>query len=200
MTDQNSPLKSYNPARNFIDIKKSFPNINEGVDYDSILASMNLYPVIYVDEGSYQGESLVLLKNFYGDYGILNFCWGSCSGCDWIANCDTYEDLDELRESFFHKIYWGKTLSELCLWWVNRDTDLYESVDKELNKKFVKLLRVYINIDDECEHKTKIRENLYTELLERIPSDDLRNILEHEDWYGQGVWELDDATLKQLVN
>ena len=199
MIDNKSPLMDYNPVRNFVDVTQAFPNHIGDIDYHELLSSMNLYSILFVEEGDYYGETLVLLKNQRNDYGILNFCWGSCSGCDALEDCDTYEELDELRNQFFQKTHWANSCKELCQWWINRDTAIYESVDEKLNENFVKILRTYINIDDEYTQKIKIRENLYNELLKRISTDDLRGILEHDDWYGSGIWELSDETVKELI-
>ena len=46
----------------------------------------------------YQGDSVVLFG--HGEYrGILIFGWGSCSGCDALKGCFSYQDIEELREN-----------------------------------------------------------------------------------------------------
>ena len=47
------------------------------------------------DVGDYQGSSFIV----YDDYSLLEFGWGSCSGCDALQSCDTFEEIDELIDS-----------------------------------------------------------------------------------------------------
>jgi hypothetical protein len=58
-----------------------------------------------LDLGSYQGDTIVLLKN--DDlYGLLQFGWGSCSGCDALEGCENLKDLSELYTSLRDSINW----------------------------------------------------------------------------------------------
>jgi hypothetical protein len=74
--------------------------------YESILA---LFGQEVVDQriGSHQGDTLVLLKQPGSEvYGYLCFGWGSCSYCDALQSCKSYEDLDELIESLRAMVIW----------------------------------------------------------------------------------------------
>ena len=57
------------------------------------------------DIGGYHGDTQVLLRND-GKYGYLMFGWGSCSGCDALLHCESYEEVDELIESTYGQIRW----------------------------------------------------------------------------------------------
>ena len=59
-----------------------------------------------MDDDDYQGDSRVLFRD--GErYGVLIFGWGSCSGCDALQACDTYEEVDDLRHQLEGEIVWG---------------------------------------------------------------------------------------------
>jgi len=52
--------------------------------------------VVKHDEGSYQGDSMALLKR-WKEYYIANWGWGSCSGCDALeASSENPDSLIEL--------------------------------------------------------------------------------------------------------
>jgi hypothetical protein len=77
--------------------------IAEG-DYLPLLESMGQI-LVKVDDHDYSGDSRVLYKD--GDkYGILIFGWGSCSGCDALQGCDSFEEIEQLRTKLFNDIRW----------------------------------------------------------------------------------------------
>ena len=46
--------------------------------------------LLKVDDEDYSGDSRLIFKK--GEmYGFLIFGWGSCSGCDWLQGCNSYE-------------------------------------------------------------------------------------------------------------
>lgn len=57
------------------------------------------------DENDYQGDTIALLKKG-NTYGILQFGWGSCSGCDALQACDTEEETEELARGMAASIEW----------------------------------------------------------------------------------------------
>lgn len=58
------------------------------------------------DENDYQGDSVVVLSR-QGQFGVLVFGWGSCSGCDALQACGTWEEVNDLRRELFDSIRWG---------------------------------------------------------------------------------------------
>lgn len=80
-------------------------------DYCPLLNSMGYEILVKVDENDYQGDSLVLYRGDAG-YGILNFGWGSCSGCDALQACDKLSEIEELRTSLNESIKWFPTAEE----------------------------------------------------------------------------------------
>jgi hypothetical protein len=94
-------------------IKEIFPNLNEGTyfshpSYSELFKGINASVVLTYDVGSYQGSSWLLFRAKGCDlYGFLEFGWGSCSGCDALQACDSYEDLDKLRHRLINSIVWN---------------------------------------------------------------------------------------------
>jgi len=73
---------------------------------------------VYREErfGSYQGDMIMILKDTYSNnieyithYGFLIFGYGSCSGCDSLLACESFEDLEELRNRYESQIKNGLT-------------------------------------------------------------------------------------------
>lgn len=58
-------------------------------------------------DGDYSGDSVILFRRpSDGAFGILEYGWGSCSGCDALQGCDTVEEVNDLRDSLFESIKW----------------------------------------------------------------------------------------------
>lgn len=75
--------------------------------------------LVQVDDNDYQGDTRVLYKDENGRYGHLMFGWGSCSGCDSLQACESYEDIENLAESLYNSIKWFDSKEE-CLEWFNK--------------------------------------------------------------------------------
>jgi hypothetical protein len=89
--------------------KKLYPQQNEEFfyyeyDYQPIINSLGKV-VVQVDEDDYQGDSWVLYKKD-NMYGYLCFGWGSCSGCDALQSCESYEEIAELIEQLKNSVQW----------------------------------------------------------------------------------------------
>lgn len=74
-------------------------------DYGPLIESIGHEVLVKVDDDDYQGDSNVLFRRADGAFGYLNFGWGSCSGCDALQACDSYEDLESLRNSLVAGIH-----------------------------------------------------------------------------------------------
>lgn len=74
--------------------------------YDVLEASFGLSELARADDDDWQGDSVVLLRSADGRLGILEYGWGSCSGCDALQACDTVEEVNDLRDSLFESIKW----------------------------------------------------------------------------------------------
>lgn len=100
-------------------------------DYSPIYKSFG--EVLLEDhDDNYQGDSRIILKN-ENRFGFLNFGWGSCSGCDALQGCNSYEELGVLIESLRLSIAWFDSLQELKDYIKNEDrnnTSYYNFVPK----------------------------------------------------------------------
>ena len=201
----------YKPEHNFRDAKEAYPSAEDsdymsfGSDYGKVLHSMNLYPVVFVEEEDYQGESLVLLYNQRYNYGILNFSWGSCDGCDMLQACTTEEEFDEFRHDLFNKIHWGNQpngslASHIIEWWLNRDVDGLEAVSGNIKDKFNKMLELYSqDANFHEERKQRARDFVYKKLLAEKDANDLIHILNHEDLYGKSFYKIDADFMRGVL-
>lgn len=74
-------------------------------DYSPILDNVEGEIVLHIKDDDYQGDSFVLYKKD-DKFGYLTFGWGSCSGCDALQACNTYEEIQELMDSLYNSIQW----------------------------------------------------------------------------------------------
>ena len=75
-------------------------------DYSPIYKSFG--EVVRKDDiGDYQGDTQVLLfDKERNQYGYLMFGWGSCSMCDRLQGCQSYDDIDELIGELYASVRW----------------------------------------------------------------------------------------------
>jgi hypothetical protein len=101
-----------------IPIKEVYPECNtewgfrEAYDYDPLLKSFGYDILMKVDDDDYQGDSRILFKHGK-KYGLLIFGWGSCSGCDALQACESYEEISDLRDLLYDQIVWRNSAKEL---------------------------------------------------------------------------------------
>jgi hypothetical protein len=98
------------------DIRALYPDAFDdhyyvGGDYQHMLDDFGAI-VLQVDDDDYQGDSRLIYRD--GErYGWLQFGWGSCSGCDALQACRSYEDLEALRTQLHDQIRWFDSLDAL---------------------------------------------------------------------------------------
>ena len=73
----------------------------------------------------YQGDSIVAVQAEDGRYGLVGYGWGSCSGCDALQSCDSYEDLAYLYDSLYAGTQWFDSAVALNNYITNRDWEFY---------------------------------------------------------------------------
>ncbi len=129
------------------EIKEIYPDYDSGdtiSNYQPLLDSFDYEILIQVDDEDYQGDSRLLLYD-EGRYGLLIFGWGSCSGCDALQACDSFEEVDELRHFILNDIQWESDSKKMKSWIENKDWELeYSWYDKE-TEEFVDLCLLYLN-------------------------------------------------------
>lgn len=118
-------------------------------DYDPLLESFEYEILLKIDDNDYSGDSRLILRD-KNKYGILIFGWGSCSGCDALLACESYEEIESLRQYLKDSIKWFDSPEELLQfmkthdwkgdfsWWSAR------SELEEFIKKSIKLLKKII--------------------------------------------------------
>lgn len=111
------------------DIRQAYLNAGQGNnmgkwfplwDYKPLVASMGFDVLLQVDEDDYQGDSFLLLKDG-NKWGFLTFGWGSCSGCDALQACDSWEDAESLRTEMASSIKWHEGPQQLRDYWGSKD-------------------------------------------------------------------------------
>jgi hypothetical protein len=112
-------------------------------DYQPIINSFGDI-LVQVDDDNYQGDSLILLEKD-GKYGLLQFGWGSCSGCDALQSCESHEDVDELIESLHNRIVWHDNIKDMIKVIRTRDWDGC-FMDKDLVREFQSKFEKYLEI------------------------------------------------------
>ena len=132
-------------------LMKIYPGLNEdghwlyGVyDYQPLIDSFGEV-LNQVELGSYQGDTTALLQKD-NLYGLLQFGWGSCSGCDALQGCNNINELVELYEDLRNSIRWISK-EEMLKFFKEHDWEgghsWYEQEGTELSD-FVKECIVYL--------------------------------------------------------
>lgn len=114
-------------------------------DYQPLLESWGYAIKLQLDENDYQGDSFVLFRDeryspYSLKYGILQFGWGSCSGCDALQACDSMEEVDALRTELHESIRWG-TKEELYKYVTEHDWEADWSYSSAEGRAFVAACR-----------------------------------------------------------
>jgi hypothetical protein len=107
------------------DIREVYPNCFDRYwgypsNYQPMIDSFGYNILLAVHDRDYQGDSRYLFQN--GDrYGMLIFGWGSCSGCDALQSCSSYEDVDKLRMSLYNSTQWFDNKEDCLNYFINHD-------------------------------------------------------------------------------
>ena len=133
-----------------LDIREVYPDLDERdaeeddldvksfygpSNYNPLLRSLEYSIILQIDDAGYSGDSRVIFRN--GDqFGTLIFGWGSCTGCDALKKCKSYEEIEFLRSKLLKNIKWGR-VQELLSYIENKDWELEYSWDSDETKVFV---------------------------------------------------------------
>lgn len=101
-----------------------------GCSYDKLIESFEVENLLQVDDDSYQGDT----RNLFRDgsrYGLLTFGWGSCPGCDALSDCDTDDEVRELRDELWSQIHWEDSAADTATYIATKDWTLDYGHDKE---------------------------------------------------------------------
>lgn len=107
-----------------IDVIKEFPNVKKhgGFSRPSYFEIVSKFGNIEIQthDKDYQGDSFYLLKRG-SEYGYLAISWGSCSGCDALQACESYEELQNLVSKLEVSIVWQESIEKMKDWVNARD-------------------------------------------------------------------------------
>lgn len=88
-------------------------------DYRPILDDIGA-AILQTDDDDYRGDSRVLYSD--GErIGWLQFGWGSCSGCDALQGCNSYDELQSLMDSLRDSVHWFDTKAEALAFFLSHD-------------------------------------------------------------------------------
>lgn len=122
---------------NIVDVKTLYEAPKNGFaywsDYDPMIKAFGNC-VVQVDSDDFSGDTLVLYDND-GAIGYLHFGWGSCSGCDALQGCNTYEELQELCDYLQNQIIWFSDVTAALDWFESHDWES-DYLDRGLMIKF----------------------------------------------------------------
>lgn len=76
--------------------------------------------VVHESDNDYQGDDYVLYDN-EGRVGHLIFGWGSCSGCDSLQACTSWEELQDLCDHLEGSIRWFDSYESALTWFCEHD-------------------------------------------------------------------------------
>lgn len=79
-------------------------------NYTPIIKSLGNVLILTEGDGR-RGDTFLLLEKD-GRYGFTVIGWGSCSGCDALLGCRTYDEADELISQIENEIKWFDTLED----------------------------------------------------------------------------------------
>lgn len=105
-------------------------------DYGPLLESLGYDILLQVDDDDYQGDSRLILRDG-ARHGLLIFGWGSCTGCDALQACESYQDIDDLRAKIDGEILWHDGRVALRDFIMHRDWDVQYSYHATETKDFV---------------------------------------------------------------
>lgn len=126
-----------------MDVKLAYPNFDYcESNYNPMLEQFGEI-IIQVDDRDYQGDSRLLYKK-ENMYGYLQFGWGSCSGCDALQACETYEDLQQLSDCLERSIQW-KTFQEMKEFFDKHDWEGDYSWHASEQQLFIQKCKDYLN-------------------------------------------------------
>ncbi len=108
--------------------------------------------VLKVEDPDLSGDCRVLLWDGDQLFGILWFGFGSCSGCDALKQCGSYEDLLRLHLAFARSIEW-KEAQGLYKYVTSKDWathPLMHGINKGRTETFLKRVARYLEEVEGC--------------------------------------------------
>lgn len=113
-------------------------------DYNPMIKSFSEDILVQVDDDNYQGDTRVLFKD--GDrIGHLIFGWGSCSGCDALQACGSFDELNELAQELYNNIKWFDSTQEALNYFNNHDWEGDYCWHEDETKEYINKCKEILN-------------------------------------------------------
>ena len=93
--------------------------------------------LIQVDDSDYQGDSRYIITKD-NKFGFLVIGWGSCSGCDALQSCSTFDEIQELFEHIQKDVKWFDSKEELKKYFTEKDWELDFCSHEDERNQFIK--------------------------------------------------------------
>lgn len=97
--------------------------------------------IIQIQDSNYQGDARVLLQ-MEEMYGILLFGWGSCTCCDALRGCKTWEEVDSLIDTLRQSIISFKEIKDIQKYLEETNWDI-KCYDMKTTRLFVDLCKLW---------------------------------------------------------
>lgn len=88
-------------------------------DYTPIINSFG-HVLFTLSDNDYSGDTFVLYYTG-GEWGYLEFGWGSCSACDALQGCSTWKEAEELYSQLQNKILHFHKTKDILNYFMNHD-------------------------------------------------------------------------------
>lgn len=82
-------------------------------DYEDLFTSRGLTIEVGRTFGSYQGDIAMVLGDGQGRFAATVFGYGSCSGCDALEACDSWDEIEAMADQMTSGLEWRETRSEI---------------------------------------------------------------------------------------
>jgi hypothetical protein len=111
----------------------------ETPSHDELIAALGWEVAASVTERDYQGKIFVLLRDGRR-FGFLAVGFGSCSVCDALQACGTYDDLAELRDQLIRAVRWEESAAGMAAYLRAHDWDVqWYGSHREEKTEFLRL-------------------------------------------------------------
>ncbi|MBY0548769.1 MAG: hypothetical protein K2W95_15975 [Candidatus Obscuribacterales bacterium] len=120
--------------------------------YEPMVTAFGQRTLVSHDVNDYQGDSYRLIAD--GDepdhkYGLLEFGWGSCSGCDALQHCASIEELQSLMDHLQDSVKWFADKESLRRYMTEHDWEGDWHWHQEDAHRFREKVMEFLNSDSE---------------------------------------------------
>lgn len=141
-------------------MQEHFPEVYDAT-YKDLVRLYGYELLLWRDMGDSSGDSRALFFDEHSEYfGFLTFGWGSCSGCDALFACETYEALEALSKTLHDTIVWFETDRAAYTYFATHDWEGDYAFDQVFNERALTILAAIIHASDGKTIKENVRHHL----------------------------------------